>query len=93
MLAESALRVDDAAQHAATAIRRQVATSAARLETLTGKLGALGPPAVLARGYSICRRADDRVVVTRATQVRPGEDVEITVSEGRLTAETKSVGA
>ncbi len=89
LTAEYNLRVDDAMQHLTAAIHHETQRSAARLEALTGKLTALGPPAVLARGYSICRRVDDQTVIRSTTQVTPGDDVEITVSDGYFLAETK----
>ena len=89
LTAEYNLRVDDAAQHLLAAVRHQTQRGTARLETLTGKLSALGPPAVLARGYSICRRVDDRALVTSTTQVMAGDGVEITVSDGHFLADAR----
>jgi exodeoxyribonuclease VII large subunit len=86
MLTEYALRVDDASKHLTDAVRHRLQMHEARVGTLGGKLDALGPPAVLARGYSITRRADDGVVVTHWTQVRPGEGVEIALQSGALGA-------
>jgi len=71
-------------------VRGRLQRYGARLETLGGKLDALGPTAVLARGYSITRRADDGVVVTEWTQVRPGEAVEIALHVGGLRATTEA---
>jgi exodeoxyribonuclease VII large subunit len=90
MLGEYAIRVDDATNDLAGAVRERLRRWDARLETLGAKLEALGPPAVLARGYSITRRADDGALVTQWTQVRPGDDVEIALHRGILRARTES---
>jgi exodeoxyribonuclease VII large subunit len=82
--------VDDATQDLVSAGRQRLERQAARLDTLGAKLEALGPSAVLARGYSITRRADDGTVVTDWTQVRPGEAVEIALQRGALRATTEA---
>lgn len=86
MLAEYAMRVDDATKEVTDAILRRLQVYDARLDLLGGKLEVLGPPAVLARGYSITRRADDGTVITRWTQVSPGEAVEIALHCGEIGA-------
>jgi len=90
MLSEYAMRVDDATGKLGAVVGERLRRWDARLETLGAKLEALGPPAVLARGYSITRRAADGAVVTQWTQVRPGEDVEIALHRGLLRARTES---
>jgi exodeoxyribonuclease VII large subunit len=72
------------------AIRTRYQRNQAALESLGGKLEALGPMGVLSRGYSVCQRAADGVVVTSSTQVTRGEDVEIMVHRGRIVATTQS---
>jgi exodeoxyribonuclease VII large subunit len=54
-----------------------------RLGVAAGQLDSLSPLAVLARGYSLTRTPDGAIVRT-ARQVRPGEDVEVLLHEGRL---------
>ncbi len=54
-----------------------------QLRVAAGRLHSLSPLAVLARGYSLTRTADG-VVVRRAGQVQPGEDVRVLLQEGRL---------
>ena len=89
LTAEYAFRVDEALQHITAEMQLHTQRCAARMDAVTGKLSALGPPAVLARGYSICRHAEDHSLITSTTQVRPGEAVEITVTDGPFLAETK----
>ncbi len=93
LLAEYAIRVDEATRDVTNAIRNRHQGSRSQLETLSGKLDALGPTGVLARGYSICQRVVDGAVVTSSTQVTPGEDVEIRVHHGMIVARTRSAVA
>ncbi|HJN16676.1 MAG TPA: exodeoxyribonuclease VII large subunit [Armatimonadota bacterium] len=90
MLEEATMRVDDATRLLVDGARTRTERLAARLDALGGKLEALGPPAVLGRGYSITRRAADGAVVTSSTQVKPGEDVEVTLQRGAVLAKTLS---
>ncbi len=69
-----------AAGHQAAAGRRL------RLATLAGRLDALSPLAILARGYAVVRRADDGRVVTDAAQVAPGDALDIRVAQGDVAA-------
>ena len=53
-----------------------------RLELLAGRLGAVGPQETLQRGYAIARSGKGLIV--KATDVRPGENIELILSQGRL---------
>ena len=53
-----------------------------RLELLAGRLGAVGPQETLLRGYAIARSGKSLIV--KAADVRPGEDIELILSQGRL---------
>ncbi|HRP96556.1 MAG TPA: exodeoxyribonuclease VII large subunit [Rhodocyclaceae bacterium] len=64
---------------------RIVAARAERLDALAAHLEHLGPPGVLARGYSITRDADGKVV-RAATEVAPGSALSIELAHGRLGA-------
>jgi exodeoxyribonuclease VII large subunit len=76
----------------ASAVRRHVATARRRFEVLAGKLQALSPLAVLARGYAIARRPQGPVVM-RASEVRPEERLEVLLHEGRLGVRVEEVGS
>ncbi|MGH2571812.1 MAG: exodeoxyribonuclease VII large subunit, partial [bacterium] len=71
--------VDRLDQAAAARLER----SRLRWEGLTGKLGALSPTAILARGYAIVRDAEGRVV-RRFRDVAAGDPVHVKVGEGAL---------
>ena len=61
------------------------------LQRLAGKLDSLSPLAILARGYSICRRLPDLVLVKEALGVETGEQVEVTLSQGGLICRVEEV--
>jgi exodeoxyribonuclease VII large subunit len=56
----------------------------AQVNTLAARLEALHPQATLARGYAIVQK--QQAVVTRASQVKPGDDLAIKVSDGEFGA-------
>lgn len=66
------------------AVFRSAAQQIADAERL---MGSFNPKAVLKRGYSIVYTKADRVLIRRARQVQAGEELEITVSDGRIKAE------
>ena len=68
----------------ARAIQQAVGRAEQRLELAAGRLEALSPLAVLARGYSITFHLPGRRVVTDAGQVRPGDHLETRVARGRI---------
>lgn len=54
------------------------------LRTAVAKLDSLSPLAILARGYSVCRRLPDFSIVTRATVVEENGRVEVLLAQGGL---------
>ena len=68
---------------AAMAYRRQ--RFEGRLADLTGRLEALSPLGVLARGYAVCWNASRTAIVRDAASVSVGDDVAITLRRGQLT--------
>jgi exodeoxyribonuclease VII large subunit len=61
-----------------------------RLERVAGRLSALSPLAVLARGYAICTIADGGIV-RDARDVAAGDPVRVHLHRGRLRCEVKEV--
>lgn len=59
-----------------------------RLDVACQKLNALGPQAVLKRGYSITRKADGSIV-SRVGQTCPGETIYVQVQDGMIHTEVK----
>ena len=61
-----------------------------RLERLFAELAHLDPKAVLERGYSIVRDAEGRLV-TKASQLRVGESIDLVLAEGGAHARVEGV--
>ena len=61
-----------------------------RLDGLASTLGAVGPPAVLARGYAVVRDAAGQIVRT-SRQVTAGDQLDIRLADGHVEAEATMV--
>lgn len=61
----------------------------ARFRILIGRLETLNPLSVLARGYAVCWNAERTAVVRRASTVRPGDVVRVTLHEGELQCDVR----
>ena len=59
-----------------------------RFDVARQKLHALGPQAVLKRGYSITRKQDG-TVISRTAQTAPGETIYVQVQDGMIHTEVK----
>lgn len=68
---------------------RAVVEAERAVAAVEGRLRALDPERTLARGWSITRRADGRVVRSPA-DVTPGDELRTTVAEGELHSEVTS---
>jgi exodeoxyribonuclease VII large subunit len=55
----------------------------ARFELAVGKIDALSPLAILKRGFALCRDSKG-AIVKKATDVSPGEMVQVTLASGEL---------
>jgi exodeoxyribonuclease VII large subunit len=64
----------------------RLAAANAALAGAAGRLDALSPLAVLARGYGLVRRARDGAIVRRADQLAPGDPLDIRVAEAEVAA-------
>jgi exodeoxyribonuclease VII large subunit len=85
-LAQARQRLDELNARLAEDMRDLLGDSRQRHETLSARLLALDPTAVLGRGYSIVTRARDEKVIVRPGQARLDEQIRIQLSEGRLRA-------
>jgi exodeoxyribonuclease VII large subunit len=70
------------------AMHRRLQDPRGRLEHLAAQLEALSPLAVLARGYSVARLADGRVVRRRA-QLPAGTPFTLRVGDGDVASESR----
>jgi exodeoxyribonuclease VII large subunit len=67
----------------ARVLQRRLA-AAARLTALAGRLDALSPLAVLARGYALCWNDARTALIRSAGAVMPGDRVRVTLGDGEL---------
>jgi exodeoxyribonuclease VII large subunit len=82
-------RLDDWELRLARATQTRAGRLRQRLDALTGKLESLSPLNVLARGYSLTRTLDQRVIRS-IEQTQVGDNIEIVLADGRLQADVRS---
>ena len=80
--------LDDLVLHLENAYAKQVARFVQRFEIASQKLNALGPQAVLKRGYSITRKKDG-TVISRVNQTQSGEEIYVQVCDGMIYTQVK----
>jgi exodeoxyribonuclease VII large subunit len=81
--------LDDLSSRLVRALRGAFRARRGRLDAGAGRLEALSPLRVLARGYSVTQR--DGRVVTRAGQVRPGDEIRTILAEGEIRSRVQSL--
>ncbi|MCL4256934.1 MAG: exodeoxyribonuclease VII large subunit [Anaerolineales bacterium] len=81
-------RVDELSLRSGRALAQRARWQRATLQGIAARLGALSPLAVLERGYAVVRAADGKLVRT-ASDVQPGERLDVRVQRGRLNVEVK----
>ena len=79
------MRVDDLMMRIPEALRRRLETLGLRLGAAAGRLDAISPLNVLARGYAIA--TSQGRVLTAATQVKKGDEVRVRLSDGSINCE------
>jgi exodeoxyribonuclease VII large subunit len=82
--------IDDLSRRFERAVARTTTLRRAELNGLHGRLSALNPRAVLARGYAVVRSAADDRVLTDPAQAPPHTRLRITLRDGDLHATTDS---
>lgn len=80
--------LDDLSTRLETAWADKLTQFSHRLDVAHQKLTALGPQAVLKRGYSITRKQDG-TVISRVGQTSPGETIYVQVQDGMIHTEVK----
>ncbi|MGQ4808950.1 Exodeoxyribonuclease 7 large subunit [Candidatus Entotheonellaceae bacterium PAL068K] len=74
-----------------TAMRARCTLRGETLAGLSSKLQALSPLAILGRGYSLCRDPATQRLITNIRPVRPGQQVEVRLSDGQLTCTVDTI--
>lgn len=83
-------RLDELTFRSSLALRHRLQLQHTRLSGLEQRLGTLNPRAVLGRGYAIVTHQDGRLV-RKVTQVAPGDELDVHVSDGKFGAQVSSV--
>jgi exodeoxyribonuclease VII large subunit len=83
-LADTRLRLDQLADRARCAVRKNLDDRRHILARLAASLEALSPLAVLARGYSLTFLADGKTLVRSSGDVHPGELILTRLSAGQI---------
>ena len=80
--------LDDLTLRLQNAYAQKTTQFAARFEIASQKLNALGPQAVLKRGYSITRKQDGSII-SRVNQTQSGEEIYVQVQDGMIYTKVK----
>jgi exodeoxyribonuclease VII large subunit len=88
VVVERVQRVDELAARLPEAARRLLERLELRLAATAGKLDAISPLKVLGRGYAIAKSGHR--VLTRASQVKIGDHVNVRLHEGEINCEVTS---
>ncbi len=86
-----ARRLDEWDQRQRRAVRQRFTLARTRLDATAGRLESLSPLAVLARGYSVTRRAADGRVIRRAGELSPGEEICTRFARGEALSRVEEV--
>ncbi|MEX2356535.1 MAG: exodeoxyribonuclease VII large subunit [Thermaerobacterales bacterium] len=77
-------QIDDLSRRGAATVERCLERRRGRLESGVGRLQALSPLAILARGYSVARLLPEGRAIDQAGDVSPGDNLELLVRRGRI---------
>lgn len=83
-VANSRQRLDDLTARALSAARHTLELRRHRLDGLHLRLQALSPLSILNRGYAIVTRAGSTEVIRSAEALRPGDELDVRVSDGQF---------
>lgn len=76
-------QMDDFSAGLANVIKRLYENSQSRLDLITSHLDALSPTAILGRGYSVTRTADNRIIKS-VTQVNQDDEISTQLKDGNI---------
>lgn len=88
-LHQTAARISDWQHRLRTAYVHLVQKKTARWRQSAVQLDALSPLATLQRGYSIARTTEDKQIIRRSGQVRPGDEVILQLAQGSLAVQVQ----
>ena len=82
--------MEDLLTRSGLAVSHLLESKFAALRTLEVHLDALGPKQILQRGYAVVRHKDGPVLA-RAADASPGDMLTLTLSDGSMEAEARSI--
>jgi exodeoxyribonuclease VII large subunit len=85
------MRLDQLARNMASALSGRCSVERSRHAALTGKLDALSPLKVLARGYGLVTDPKSGRPLMSTAMIRPGDFVDISLKDGVLDCEVRSI--
>jgi exodeoxyribonuclease VII large subunit len=89
-LEEMMQRLDELSMRSQRAVIHQIQYSRMNWERLQNALKNLNPLSILERGYAVVTPKDSLVPVTTAQAVQIGDEVEVRLADGGLSAEIRS---
>ncbi len=78
------MRLDVLNKYMVKALEARLEAKRSRLQYAVGKLDALSPLTVLARGYSVVKSKSTENIVKKVSDVKYGDKLEIVVSDGKI---------
>jgi exodeoxyribonuclease VII large subunit len=84
ILRQSQQQLDELTARLGLLIRHRFQLARGLVESLRGRLDILNPLAILSRGYSFTRSLADGRILTSSTGLKPGDQVETRLKEGRI---------
>ena len=86
-------RLEHAVHRAETATRALLQSRSARVGTARAQLEALGPQAILNRGYAVVRSPENGDVIRDAHSVHPGMSLDVRVARGDFQTQVTSTSS
>lgn len=86
------MRLDILQKSILKAVKKNKDMGAARLAALAGKLDALSPLTVLARGYSVVKSNKTGMLIKSINDVNVNDEVEINLADGKIDCLVKGLG-
>jgi len=83
--------LDELDARASRSIGHRIARVRSTIEAKAAQLESLSPLTVLARGYSLTRRADDGTLVLDAGELRPGQQLLTRLARGEVSSRVESI--
>jgi exodeoxyribonuclease VII large subunit len=85
-------RLDEWVRRSGAAVTHNQALATERLKGLEDRLRALNPQGVLRRGYAIVTHKPNGRLVSRVTQVHPGDDLKVRLQDGEFDSQVSGNG-